>query len=193
MVATTEPESGHEDVQRFAAAMSTRVPQWHPSRDAVGMLLQQLCGLLAAPVAPPQQARGGSATSHAAAAAGTVSTAEEREASEVRNGRKRRALAAARRADEHMFDEGSEQAAQVGRAPATPHFSGGRVDSDEDPDLQSPWSGYVTPAAAPASLQDEAGEVRQQRVEAAMSAFAGGSQESSGNPATAAPGASPGG
>ena len=181
--ATAKPEkSGSpEEMQRLATTMSAMVPEGHPSRVAVGVLLEQIFGLLV--VAPPSPAAPcGTATPHSAAAAaevvvakaaaGTVGIAAEREASVARDGRKRRALAAARRADDSMFDEGSENAAQVGRAPQTPHDAGGMAVSDDE--LETPWSGFATPSPpAPAMLGDAAGEVQIQRVAAASLAFAG--------------------
>jgi hypothetical protein len=180
---TAKPEkSGSpEEMQRLASTMSAMVPEGHPSRVAVGVLLEQIFGLLV--VAPPSPAPCGTATPHSAAAAaevvvakaaaGTVGVAAEREASVARDGRKRRALAAARRADDSMFDEGSEQAAQVGRAAQTPHDAGTMAVSDDD-ELETPWSGFATPSPhVPAMLGDAAGEVQIQRVAAASLAFAG--------------------
>ena len=76
-----------------------------------------------------------------------------------------------------MFEEASEQAAQPGRSPITP-WIGGRELSDDEFFGSTPWSGFATPGQP--SLQEAAVEVHQQRVDAAMSVFAGG-QENNGN------------
>ncbi len=155
LLAAPSCEQSGSDFERIATAA---VPAGHPQRHAVGNLLQQIFGLLAAAAQQPQPAPMGTATpmgaraptvaaaaapaAQAAAAGAQASPAPVREARAVdQQGTKRRALAAIRNGgngDQNMA-EASEQAAMPGIAPITPYVPSGGNDGEISEDGETFW------------------------------------------------------